>query len=499
MLRDEEQSRKELEKAKGYTDNIIKSMIDPLIVVNPDATIRTVNQATLELLGYKEDELIGKPVAMIFEEEESLFKGNRLKRLIKKGYLRNYNMTCLTRNRRRIPVSFSGSVMRDKDGKFTGIVGIGRDMRERLQIEEEVRIRHQAIETSTSGIAITDMKGRLTDVNWAFLFLFGYKKKKDVIGKSITSFWAQESDRQVKDLAKAIKREGLWKGELTGLHKDRTEFWVDVNASLLLDRIDRPIGMTYFLTDITERKLTEEKIRETSKMSALGQFVAGAAHEINNPLSIMTMVTQDLISRFKKASPEEFSQKDLHGLIEDLEMINKQGMRCGGITQRLLAFGRREKNVEKVPTSINKVLGEVLRMISHRLELSNIKVINKRGRLPSVLANSSLMNQVFMNILLNAYQSMPRGGKLKLKSEKLKAGNKDWVRVEIADTGEGISKENLEKIFEPFFTTRKSGTGTGLGLSIAYSIVKEHGGNISIESKLGKGTTVSITLPAIQT
>ncbi|MDI6839624.1 MAG: ATP-binding protein [bacterium] len=365
-------ANEEIEKQREYSDSIIRSMIDTLIVVTPDGKIRTINRATEDLLGYKADELVGKPVATIFEEEEIPFKGTRLKKLLENGAITQYAMTYKAKDGEKIPVSFSGSVMRDKQGNLLGIIGIARDTRE-------------------------------------------------------------------------LKR-------------------------------------------------FTEKLIETSKMTALGQFVAGAAHEINNPLSIITMATQNLLSKFKKASPEALTQKELNNLIEHLEMINRQCMRCSDITHSLLTFAGRGEQIEKVPMSVNKVIGEALRIMGHQLQLSKIKIIDKRKPLPKVLGNSSRLTQVFMNLILNARQSMPKGGNLIIRTFKIG----DKIRIEITDTGEGISKENLDRVFEPFFTTRKTGEGTGLGLSIAYSIIKEHGGDIEIESKLGKGTKVIITLPVIQ-
>ena len=188
MLRDAEQSKKELEKVKDYTDNIIKSMIDTLIVVDPDAKIKTINKATSDLLGYKEEELIGKPVATIFAEEDTPFKWTRMKKLIEEGSIRDYDMTYKTKSGEKIPVSFSGSVMRDKDDELVGIVGIARDMREirrLMQKEKELAAvgeRVAVIDAMRDSLVVLNLDGEIIFVNPAHLKMFGHKSTDEILG-----------------------------------------------------------------------------------------------------------------------------------------------------------------------------------------------------------------------------------------------------------------------------------------------------------------------------
>lgn len=247
------------------------------------------------------------------------------------------------------------------------------------------------------------------------------------------------------------------------------------------------------IDDLTKRVQMMEELRQAQKMSALGQFVAGVAHEINNPLNIVTGNAQYLLEKFRNASGGNLSEMDFHDLWQTLEMINKHCMRCGEITRHLLMFGHRENGIQRRLVNMNALLEDVLSIFGRQLEFSQIKVEKKMADdLPAVSVDSSQMDQVFMNLILNARNAMSKGGTLSLATFKR---GEHRVLIRISDTGEGIPKKILHRVFEPFFTTREVGKGTGLGLSIAYSIIKEHQGSIRIKSRVGEGTTVSISLP----
>ncbi|MBI1924428.1 hypothetical protein HYR99_09270 [Candidatus Poribacteria bacterium] len=239
--------------------------------------------------------------------------------------------------------------------------------------------------------------------------------------------------------------------------------------------------------------------------------MAGAAHEINNPLAIIAGNAQYLIEWLRNKRGEAFSDADIDELINSLDLIQKNCMRGGNITTQLLVFSRQGKQPVKLPMDLNTSLQAVLTLMRHQMELSNIKIVVERaagslsnGRaarsyddiqvdsLPLVLANHEQMEQVFMNILTNSWHAMRNGGQLNIHNFKTEDNR---IAVQIRDTGVGIAPEILDRIFEPFFTTKAPGEGTGLGLSGSYSILKEHNGEIKIESQPGQGTTVTVFLP----
>jgi two-component system NtrC family sensor kinase len=220
----------------------------------------------------------------------------------------------------------------------------------------------------------------------------------------------------------------------------------------------------------------------SEKLASLGELVAGIAHEINNPLTGI-MVFSSLALENPRLHP---------GLRPDIETIFRETQRCAGIVQGLLEFSR-EATPEKGQESVNNILEKALRLLENQAGFHDI-VIHRQldPNLPKILVDANQLNQVFINIILNAAQAMSGGGELTLTTGLDEARHQLFVRVR--DTGCGIPQENIKRIFDPFFTTKEQG-GTGLGLSVSYGIIENHGGTIEVESEEGKGTTFVVILP----
>jgi len=231
-------------------------------------------------------------------------------------------------------------------------------------------------------------------------------------------------------------------------------------------------------------KSTQGQLIQSEKLSAVGEFVAGVAHELNNPLAAVVGFAEML-----KDSEADTKNRRY------LDMIYKSAQRCQKIVQALLSFARRHQP-ERKPMSVNTMVEAVLEMLNYQLRTSNIEVVTQLSpSLPVVLADGHQIQQVLLNVINNARQAMENqqtGGRIKVITEVLGA----YVRIIIHDNGPGISEENLARIFDPFFTTKKVGQGTGLGLSLCYGIIKEHGGNIKPSSRPGEGAKFTIELPA---
>ncbi len=387
--------------------------------------------------------------------------------------------------------AFTGIMYCGKPAVICSVTGISPFK----EFEDELRIRQEAFESSVTPIAIMDLEGKIASVNWSLLNLLGYIDEEDMLNQFIEDFWISEKFLPHESIVMKTQEEGMWRGELIGEKGGGTRFYVDASISLILNKEDHAIGIVGYFVDITERKRTEERMREVTKMTALGEFVAGAAHEINNPLGIIAANAQYLLSKFKKTKLKDFSSKDIKVVKDSIEMIHKHTLRCGGITQKLLTFGERGEEGEKTLIDINEVIKEVLSIMGPQLKVSNINVEKQLAMLPKALGNSDQMNQVFINLILNAQQAMPRGGKLIIKTMRI---DKGMIRAEIFDSGIGIPEQIIDRVFEPFFTTRKDQKSTGLGLSVSYSIIKSHGGDIALASQPRKGTTAIINLPVYQ-
>lgn len=233
-----------------------------------------------------------------------------------------------------------------------------------------------------------------------------------------------------------------------------------------------------------ELEEAQAQLIQSEKLASIGQLAAGVAHELNNPISVMLGFAQAILRKLPQDDP----------LRKPLSTIEREGLRCKGIIQNLLDFARRSKPSLQ-PVDINQVLEASCLLIEHQMSLDNIVVTKGYApNLPQVLADPNQLQQVFVNIIQNAYQAMPEGGTLRLVTRALG----DEVQIIFADTGVGIPPENLKRIFDPFFTTKEVGQGTGLGLSVSYGIVEQHGGTIEVESKMGAGTTFIVKLPIMK-
>lgn len=244
-------------------------------------------------------------------------------------------------------------------------------------------------------------------------------------------------------------------------------------------------------------KAAQADVVQAGKMAAVGQLAAGIAHELNNPIGGIMGYAQFASSKIEALNGRGISGGEVANLKRYLKYIERESERCKNIVQNLLNFSR-TSHLGHRPTDVNAVLRESLQFMEHNLALNNIVVFkNLRKDLPPVFGDGNQLQQVFINIIMNAQKAMARGGTFTVTSRKGRDDDKsrDFVELAFSDTGCGIVEENLQRIFEPFFTTRKVGEGTGLGLSVSYRIVKNHGGEILVESKENRGTTFVVRLP----
>jgi signal transduction histidine kinase/CheY-like chemotaxis protein len=233
-----------------------------------------------------------------------------------------------------------------------------------------------------------------------------------------------------------------------------------------------------------ELRAAQERLLQSEKLASIGQLAAGVAHEINNPMGVILGFAQGIL----KTLPADDS------LRKPLTTIEKESLRCKRIVQNLLDFARHSEPATQ-PTNINELIDASCELVEHQTSLQNVELLKGYDpALPLIMADPSQLQQVFINTILNAYQAMPDGGTLHITTRTV--GSE--LQVIFTDTGKGISPENIQNIFDPFFTTKEVGEGTGLGLSVSYGIVKAHGGDIEVESQVGKGTTFVIKLPLDQ-
>jgi len=230
-----------------------------------------------------------------------------------------------------------------------------------------------------------------------------------------------------------------------------------------------------------ELRAAQEQLLQSEKLASIGQLAAGVAHEINNPMGVILGFSQGIL----KTLPEDDPLK------KPLTTIERESLRCKRIVQNLLDFARRSEPTLHL-ININELIDASCDLVEHQTSLQNVKLVKSYDTaLPSIMADPNQLQQVFINIILNAYQAMPDGGTLHITTKTVGSES----QVIFADTGTGIPPESVQNVFDPFFTTKEVGEGTGLGLSVSYGIVKAHGGDIEVESQVGQGTVFVIKLP----
>jgi two-component system, NtrC family, sensor kinase len=255
----------------------------------------------------------------------------------------------------------------------------------------------------------------------------------------------------------------------------------DIARTPLLDNALQPYGTIIVFEDITEKISLQQRLMTSEKLASIGLLSAGVAHEINTPLTGISSYIQMLQ---KKLTDTHYAQL--------LEKVEAQTDRVARIIKNLLAFARNPSDTSFHRVNIKESLEEILSLIDYKLKNMNIRLELELNPIPPIQAQGERLQQVFINIIINALDAMPQGGTLGIRL----TGAGDQAVVRISDTGTGIKPEHLAHIFDPFFTTKGIGKGTGLGLSISYAIIKEHEGHIEVESEVGKGSVFIITLPA---
>ena len=366
---------------------------------------------------------------------------------------------------------------------------------ERKQAEEEQKRLISAIEQAADSVVITDLDAKILYVNPAFERLTGYEKE-EVIGKNPSVLKSGKQDEAFyKNMWNTLTRGEIWQGEIINKSKDGTLFTEKATISPVLDSVGKTINYIGVKNDVTKQRILEEQLIQAQKMETVGQLAGGVAHDFNNMLSVILGYTELIMGKI-----------DLHDpMLKELRQIQKAAQRSTDITRQLLAFSRKQVidpeivNLNPLVAEMEKMLG---RLLGEDIDLSFIPAKN----LWDTKIDKGQINQIVVNLGVNARDAMQNGGKLTIETANViidEAYCQDhagfvpgrFVMLVVSDNGTGMDKEILSHIFEPFFTTKDEGKGTGLGLSTVYGIIKQHNGFINVYSELGHGTTFKLYFP----
>jgi PAS domain S-box-containing protein len=391
---------------------------------------------------------------------------------------------------------------------------LANDITERARVEMSLReneARLQTIvESLTEGLAVANLDGQLLHFNRAALEMHGFASLDECrrhLTKFADIFELSTTDGSVLPmgqwpLARILRGENLRDIEVCIRHtEDDWQRVFNYGGTLVYDDGGQPLMAVVTISNITERKQAEESLQakneelaaltqqfwQASRLAVMGELAASIAHELNNPLATISLRTESLLAQAAEGDPQR----------RPLEIIDQEVERMGGLVGNLLQFSRRSH--QQISTmDVREEIANTLEFIHYHLRKHRINVVREFADIiPTVQADRQQLRQLFLNLLTNASDAMPQGGRLtvRVNAGQLEHGAGSVI-VEFEDTGTGIAPDDLAKVWEPFFTTKPEGRGTGLGLAICRRIVEEHGGTMHIESAVGQGTTVRIVLPA---
>ncbi len=453
------------------------------------------NKALIDMLGYanKEDFLRMDLATDIYMRPEDRRGFQEL--IERDGRVIDYEVEFKRRDGTPLPVMLTSHVRKDTQGKVLGYEGIIADQSQRKRMERELKDAHHflnmIIHNSPNAIMAANMKGEIMLWNNAAEETLGYSAD-EVIGKmNIRAVYPEGMAREIMKMMRSPEYGGV--GRLRSypmvyVRRDGQVIDGNLSAVILYGPSGEELASMGVFVDLKERldmernlRDVQEKLLQSEKLAAMGKLTSQIAHELNNPLYGI-MNTLELL---KSEIPPESKRRRI------LEMALSETERLTELLRKMLSFSKPDEE-EQQPTDINTILDEILLLVKKQLQEHGIRInVSFKEGIPLVNASRNQLRQVFLNLIGNARDAMPDGGKLAVTT----SSTPDHIRIEIEDNGVGIREENLGKIFDAFFTTKDGIKDVGLGLSVCYGFIEEHGGDIRVRSRLGHGTTFSVILP----
>lgn len=483
-----------LEESRKSYHELLESLQEGIWAVDTDGKTTFANSYMAETLGYAPEEMIGLPYSA-FSEENPFAQGSiqwqESAAGVHEGLLRRKDGSTLLAQMRI-------SQLHDIDGHSTGAMASVIDITLHRQLEQDRLRLAMAVEQTGEAILVTDATGIIRYANPAFLQLTRYDWD-EVIGLTPRFLKSdQHPPSFYENLWSTITEGKVWIGHFVNKRKDGALFETEATISPVISPSGQIINFVAVERDVTQRLLLEQQLRQAQKMEAIGQLAGGVAHDFNNILQAVLGYSSMLLERLP-------AEGELYAFVEE---ISNGADRASALTRQLLAFSRRQV-LKMEDLDLNEVIQSLMKMLK-RVIGEDIKVNVLAGyRLGTIHADRGQMEQMLMNLCVNARDAMTEGGTLSIETENVVldddyCGAHAWaqpgryVLLSVTDTGCGMTSEIMGHIFEPFFTTKDVGKGTGLGLATVYGIVKQHQGTIQAYSEVGRGTIFKVYLPIIE-
>ncbi len=487
------ESRQKMQESEAIFRGILNDMTETYYRTDAEGKIVMASPSAEKLLGYRLDEVMGLPLSELYtypEEREEF-----LARLHDSGLVENYESRLTRKDGSKIIVETNAHWIRDGEGNVTGVEGIARDVTARKQAEQLALRLGRIIEDSVNEIYIFDAKTlNFILVNRGARGNLGYSME-ELAGLTPVDIKPQFTREEFEELIEPLRDGTVEVVEFEAIHRRKDGSTYPVEIDLQLARTESPPVFFAIVQNISERLSAEEKLAQASKMEAVGQLTGGIAHDFNNLLTVIAG-NMELAMSGEEIGPE----------VEQRLTAALDGVSRGAtLTQRLLAFSRKQALRPEV-TDLRELIKGMSDLL-HRTLREDIEIeIIGGGRLWLCEVDQAQLENVLLNLAINARDAMPNGGKLTIEttnawldeefsSQHFEVEPGQYVLLAVSDTGVGMTPSIKAQVFDPFFTTKEEGKGSGLGLSMVYGFVKQSGGNIDIYSEVGEGTTVKIYLP----
>jgi PAS domain S-box-containing protein len=466
---------------------LFESLREGIFFSTPEGRILDANPALVRMLGYgSKQEMMALNLRDVYDDPAQRIA--LLSDLDKHGNLQDRDLVLRRKDGKRIHCLASGFAIRDASGRLVQLQGTLVDVTERLEIEQRLRHEQEFVRRLVANfpdlIAVLDCEGRFTYVSQRVQDAVGYPAQM-LIGTTLGTRAHPEDQARLQEVFHSVVTGQAPNAQLEyrTSHMDGSWRTFRASAAPLFDEEGKISGVVASARDVTESKQFERELVQKDKFTAMGQMMAGAAHELNNPLTAILGVSELIRER----ATDDASRRHA-------EVILNQARRAAGIVQNLLDFARPPAQ-GRLKLRLDEIVGEALRSGQASLTQKNIKVeFEAPPDLPLVAGDKKLLTQIFLNIITNAEQAISSArdhGVLKISIARVN----ERLCVTLADDGPGISSEMIGKIFDPFFTTKRPGGGSGLGLTICRAVTKEHGGSIEVQSVPGAGSTFQVFFP----
>ncbi|CAN5295656.1 hypothetical protein BH11PLA2_BH11PLA2_28770 [soil metagenome] len=500
----------EAERLKLFTQLTLQIERMPLAYLLCDAELKYTrwNPAAERMFGFTEAEVLGKhPIEVIIPPQSKAVVAEIFARLSAGEMNAHGRSENITKDGRTIFCEWHNTPLFNPDGTFRGILSLAQDITDQREADQalhasEQRLQHVLSSSPAVMLTLKFVEGHIRGINWIsenLRAIFGYEPA-EALG---AQWWPEnvhpdDRERITTQFLTDLQADGHTLHEFRFRHNDGRYLWTRSEFKLVRDAAGLPLEAIGSWSDITERKQLQDQFHQAQKMEAVGQLASGVAHDFNNLLTIINGYCELLIEQFPSNDPKR-------GMLEE---IQKAGMSSAGLTRQLLVFSRQQVLAPQI-LDLNLVVTETEKLLRRVIGEDILLHTTLHPHLDTIKADPGQLEQVLMNLAVNARDAMPGGGKLTIETKNVEL-SKDYTRMHpevrpghyvmlaVTDTGTGMTSEVRRRLFEPFFTTKDVGKGTGLGLAVVHGIVKQSEGSIEVYSEPGIGTLFKIYLPRVE-